>query len=438
MSDPDSFGSLIAETSSGNFCAVNPHCLGSIVRLSDEMDIRASTDIVDVRGIKLWAKGAPVSRELHEKILSRRLRRPLETSLDVAPGASMEAILSDCFELMERSPSLGALGGIKGARSVLRGVRGIQLPAPLKLLLTSAREHKKHSYEVSLSTMIICAGLACEASLADNDAINLVVAALVHDVGEMYINPDYLERSRYLQPNEWKHVVSHPCVGQAFLKEFTRFPTSVTECVLHHHERMDGSGYPFQVPGTRMNTLGQLISVADSASAIIMRGGTGLAERLAVALRIVPDEYPKRAVSFLTRTLAELSEPTSPTDIGAFSNELLPLLCQIRGARREAEALSGEQNNKNVKNASSYALDVLANIDKSLRATGVYDISQLEALQNDPAVMGEICLVMGEVRWRLRNLARNIFLRTEKTGTASDLSAIAGLVSILDTGENTP
>ena len=49
------------------FCTVNAHCLENIVRLSDDMEVLASHDIVDDRGIKLWAKGKPVSRALQEK-----------------------------------------------------------------------------------------------------------------------------------------------------------------------------------------------------------------------------------------------------------------------------------------------------------------------------------------------------------------------------------
>jgi len=415
------------------FCAVNPHCLENIVRLSDDMDVIASSDILDDRGVKLWAKGAPVSRALQEKMLLRRLQKPLEASLDVEGGASMDSIVGDCFELMKQTPALDRVCAASGAKGILRNLRSTTLPGPLKLLLTSTREHKKHSYNVSLATMIVSSGLAHGVGLGDHDAGLLVLSALVHDIGEMYINPEYLDGSRQLQPSEWKHVASHPCVGQAFLREFSNFPPVVADCVLHHHERLDGSGYPFQVLGAKMNPLCKLISVADSVSAIIMRGGAGLGERVAVALRIVPEEFPRSAVSVITGTLASLGEVRVPAASGRFADLVLPTLQQLRAARLLAEALVGAGADSSTHRIGQFALNALRSIDKSLRATGVYDLSQLEVLESDPTVMGEVCLVLGEVNWRLRNLARNVYLRTEQSGGAGELVQVAELVAVLGT-----
>lgn len=413
------------------FCAVNPHCLENIVRLSDDMEVIASSDILDERGVKLWAKGAPVSRALQEKKLLRRLQKPLEVSLDVEGGATLESIVGDCFALMKQHPALELIAAASGAKGALRSVRTMPLPAPLKLLLTSAREHKKHSYEVSLATMIVSSGLAHGVELNDRDAGYLILSALVHDIGEMYINPEYLDGSRQLQPSEWKHVASHPCVGQAFLKEFSSFPPAIADCVLHHHERLDGSGYPFQVSGEKMSPLCQLISVADSVAAIIMRGGAGLSERVSVALRIVPEEFPRPAVSVITHALSVLGDGQAPAISGSFGERILPTLQQLRSARLLAEALAGTSANASAARVGQFALDAIRSIDKSLRATGVYDLSQLETMESDATIMGEICLVLGEVNWRLRNLARNVHLRTEQSGGASDLTQVAELVNVL-------
>ena len=413
------------------FCTVNAHCLENIVRLSDDMEVLASHDIVDDRGIKLWAKGKPVSRALQEKMLKRRLQKPLEVSLDVGDGVSLESIVNDCFALMKDVPALDLLGGSSGARATLKNTRSIQLPAPLKLLLTSAREHKKQNYAISLASMITCSGLANGIGLTDRDASLLILSALVHDVGEMYINPEYLDGSRQLQPAEWKYVASHPCVGQAFLKEFASFSPVVADCVLHHHERLDGSGYPFQTSGETMSPLSKLISVADSVSAIIMRGGPGVFERVDVALRIVPEEFPRPAVSFITKTLGRLGSEGAPATDGSYAERVLPTLQQLRSARIQAETLINANKNGAVANVGQFALNALRNIDKSLRATGVYEFSQLAAIESDPLIMGEVCLVLKEVTWRLRNLARNVHLRTEKSGNPADLAQVSELVDIL-------
>lgn len=426
-------GNPVAHNAAQAFCTVNAHCLENIVRLSDDMEVLASSDIVDDCGIKLWAKGKPVSRALQEKMLKRRLQKPLEVSLDVSDGVCLESIITDCFGLMKEIPALDLLCASSGAKGALRSVRNVPLPGPLRLLLTSAREHKKQNYAISLASMITCSGLAYGIGLNDRDAGILILSALVHDVGEMYINPEYLDDDRPLQPSEWKHVASHPCVGQAFLKEFAQFPAAVADCVVHHHERLDGSGYPFQVSGETMSPLCKLISVADSVSAIIMRGGPSIFDRVDVALRIVPEEFPRPAVSFITKTLAPLREEGTPATAGSFAERVLPTLQQLRSARLLAEALIKDHLNKPLGSVGQFAYDALRNIDKSLRATGVYEFSQLTVLESDPVVMGEVCLVLKEVSWRLRNLARNVHLRTEKSGKSEDLALVNELVNTLST-----
>ena len=426
-------GNPVTHNAAPAFCTVNAHCLENIVRLSDDMEVLASSDIVDDCGIKLWAKGKPVSRALQEKMLKRRLRQPLEVSLDVGDGVCLESIVSDCFGLMKETPALDLLGGSSGAKGALRSVCNVPLPGPLKLLLTSTREHKKQNYAISLASMITCSGLAYGIGLNDRDAGILILSALVHDVGEMYINPEYLDDDRPLQASEWKYVASHPCVGQAFLKEFAQFPAAVADCVVHHHERLDGSGYPFQVSGETMGPLCKLISVADSVSAIVMRGGPSMFDRVDVALRIVPEEFPRPAVSFITKTLAPLREECAPATAGSFAERVLPTLQQLRSARLLAEALIKAHFNKSLGDVGQFTYDALRNIDKSLRATGVYEFSQLAVLESDPVVMGEVCLVLKEVTWRLRNLARNVHLRTEKSGNSEDLAQISELIDTLGT-----
>ncbi|MFZ4536595.1 HD-GYP domain-containing protein [Propionivibrio sp.] len=421
------------------FLAVNPHWLESIVHLSDEMEVVASSDILDQSGETLWAKGVPATRLFERRMLGRRLQQPLEVSLDVLCGVSLKSIVDDCFELMKANPALEVLGGMNAARKALRGAGNLPLPGPVKLLLTAAREHDKRSYTSRLAGMIICSGLADGVGLNDRDAELLILSALVYDFGQIYTAPEYLDGNRVLQPAEWKHRVVHPCVGRVFLKEFTDLPQSVTDCVLQHHERQDGSGYPFQVTGANISSLGKLIGVADSVSAIVMRNDSGcdsgyaagLGERVAVALHIVPDEFPLPAVTFITRALELLDQVGAPAVSGNFAERVLPTLQQLRAARLLAEALSSTGPTKHLASVGGFALNTIRRIDKSLRATGVYEFSQIQALENDPACMGKTSLMLDEIIWRLRNLARNVYLRTEQSGCVSDLAHVTDLVAVL-------
>lgn len=414
------------------FRAVNPHCLGRIVELSKTHQVIAASDIHDESGTKLWARGSPVSRDLHDKLLRRSLARPLEASLSVAGGATMESIVGDALASIDQNAVFAALAGSSGACGLLRDMRKMSLPGPVKLLLTSARENKQAGYSHGLAAMVVCAGLAARLELGAFDANLLIVAAMVHDIGELYINPEYLRTDQRLDAAAWKHVASHPCVGHAFIHEFTTFPPAVAACVLHHHERLDGSGYPFRLRAEALDRLGTLLAVADAVSAIVLRGACGIRKKLEVALRIVPEEFDRRAVSAMNLALRRLPEESCDEAEGNCIKRVLPMLDHLAAARAAAEALAAASSSPALDAAAGYALSILGHIEKSLRATGVFDLTQLATIEKDPQVMGEVCLIVPEVSWRLLNLARNLHLHTENSGNPDDLERARELIAVLD------
>lgn len=422
----------VAGTSGASFCVVNPHYLENIVRLSDAFEIKVSTDIVDERGVTLWPRGAPVSSALRERISRRRLRQPLEMSLNIGDGVSMDSAISDCLALIERNQALEALAGQKGVQDMLRSLRSMTFPGPLRLLLTSVRERRPHDYAASLAAMIVSASVANHAGFGEHEAGSLILAALVNDIGEMYIDPKYLDGARALSPCEWKHVVWHPCVGEGFLKNFTRFPAAVKNGVLHHHERFGGHGYPFQVTGEHLGMLHTMLGAADTVAAIIMCGGAGLADRVSAALHIQPGEFPAPAVNFITKMLAGLDEALPDCQGSRIAESVLAELGRLSAAKREAMYLMRGGHRLTVTNAAGLALDVLLRIDQSLRATRAHDLTQREAPENDPAIMRKIRMIPDEISWRLRNLARTVYLYAGQSGNGQDLAALARLVGLLD------
>ncbi len=418
------------------FRVLNPHCLDSIFRLSETARVTASCDIVDECGTTLVLTGEPVSREIQKTFLSQRLQRPLESCLDAENAESLEGIVGDCFALMKRNPALEALGGSSEAMATLRGMGHMPLHGALRLLLTLFRAHQQSHYDKRLGAMIICSGLAHGVGLDDDDTDLLILSALVHDIGELYINPEYLDDRHELSPDEWAQLALHPGIGYGFIRTFTRFPIAVADCVQQHHERVDGSGYPHQLQGSNMNSLGKLIGVADTVSALILRGDSGrepgLCKRIALALKLFPEEFPQPAVTFVTSALAHLDNDSAPAVSGVFAERILPTLQQIRAARRLAAALASAATTDAVAHISRFALETIRAIDKSLHEIGVYDLSQVDVLEKKPEVMGEACQLLGEVAWRLRHLARMITLRAAQSGDAGDLAQVAELVAVLN------
>lgn len=417
------------------FNSVNQHCLNSIVELAETRTVEAAEDIYDDRGMKLWAKGKPVSAELQEKLLRRKLAKPLEATLTVESAVAFGDIVGACRTHLDENPLFGRLVN-RDALGLINGMKNIPLPQPLRLLLTAAHAKGSNSFKHALATILVSASIAARLNASEHDAQLLLMAALLHDLGEMYINPDYLRDSYRLPPAEWKHVASHPRIGQLLIAELTTLPATVGLCVAHHHERLDGSGYPNQVERSKHSRLGSWLAVADSVGAILSRGDYGAPLRAALALRIVPEEFDHEAVAAVTQALRKGDDTFGAPVDGSFVTAAQASWERIRTTIARADALRSDATSTPfIRQTASSALNLLQNLDKSLRSTGVMEAITLGADVLDAELVAEINLVVREVDWRMRNLARNLHLRAEAQENSSCLDQLAPLIQALDGSE---
>jgi putative nucleotidyltransferase with HDIG domain len=114
----------------------------------------------------------------------------------------------------------------------------------------------------------IAAGfIAKEIGLSDSQANGIYVAGLLHDIGKAVIPMEILNKPGKLTADEFEVVKTHCRVGYLILKDVD-FPWSVTEAILQHHERLNGSGYPQGLSGDDIILEARILGVADVVDAM--------------------------------------------------------------------------------------------------------------------------------------------------------------------------
>ncbi|MFB3926927.1 MAG: HD-GYP domain-containing protein [Syntrophales bacterium] len=110
------------------------------------------------------------------------------------------------------------------------------------------------------------ANLAC--AIADNMRLpreqieGLYMAAVIHDIGKIYVPAEILSKPCKLNEFEYVIVKTHPQVGYNILRTVD-FPWPIAQMVFQHHERMDGSGYPAGISGKNILLEARILAVAD-------------------------------------------------------------------------------------------------------------------------------------------------------------------------------
>lgn len=114
---------------------------------------------------------------------------------------------------------------------------------------------------------LICQKLGERVGLVDNQPSELQLLCVLHDVGNIGIPREILNKPDKLTPEEWKKVQTHPARGSQIAKSSKNF-AAVADAILHHHERWDGNGYPDGLRCESIPLLSRIFAVVDSYDAM--------------------------------------------------------------------------------------------------------------------------------------------------------------------------
>lgn len=102
----------------------------------------------------------------------------------------------------------------------------------------------------------------------DHDALEtLRHGGLLHDIGKIAVREDVLNKPGRLTAEEYDHIKIHPSVGYNILRQIEEFEPMLP-IVLSHHERIDGEGYPHQMPGGDIPLNARITAIADTFDAL--------------------------------------------------------------------------------------------------------------------------------------------------------------------------
>ena len=146
------------------------------------------------------------------------------------------------------------------------GIISPQAEALLSFLKTmDSRENaiSQHSFLVNKTAMAI----GRKMGLSEKDLLELHWGTLLHDIGKLGISDAVLMKPSALTEHEYEIIKRHPVVGFELVKN-NDYLSTAAKIILCHHERWDGSGYPYGLKGTQTPFMARICCVADAVAAM--------------------------------------------------------------------------------------------------------------------------------------------------------------------------
>lgn len=416
---------------------VNLHYLDKVMDMADERTISATEDIFDSHGMKLIAKGTRISRALEEKLIVHKLRKPLEHCIALEGSMDMRAVIAEAKRLAQTYESVGYIvrSATQARNDPLAVLNSVQFGSAMSLMLSITERGGQDAFTHSVLVGLLAACLAGKAGLGTTDQSIAALGGLLHDIGELYIEPKYLRPDKRLLPHEWRHVIVHPHIGRLLIEQLESAPPAVARAVAEHHERFDGAGYPGQLTGRHISVVGQVLSVADLIADLLREHDVPL-ERAELALKIIPNEHPYELVSAISTTLhnAPAADPAKDAQLPADeANERAKILFDHIAVVVETGDKMSELDRLQTVKAKELLHQTVKRLDTVQRAfysTGL-DACEREDTAQSREILFEAIIATEEIQWRLREIARDLALRSAALET-EEAEAFRPLIAMLD------
>jgi len=279
-------GILILAAESGRILEANPF----ISRL-------LGCEPQDLIGKQLWEIGSLIDKEraihLFSELQERGYVRYEDLPLRSHDGSLKEVeFVSNTYLVGDQEVIQCNIRDISDRRTAERlahthqeeTLRALQDMVVALVSLSEARDPYTAGHQERVADL--AAAMAVEMGLGDQQIEGIRISGLVHDIGKFAIPSEILTKPTALKKEEMELVRTHVQAGVDVLQPI-HFPWPVAETVLHHHERLDGSGYPQHLQGEAISLGGRILAVADTVETMATHRPYRFSQGLEAALTTI-------------------------------------------------------------------------------------------------------------------------------------------------------
>lgn len=227
--------------------------------------------------MQAWALGATdtISRPFDAEGILQRIRAAFPDSAGYdatdrgkALNRGVEAAHQVMVKMFDKLPAgvpLTFSDIVEAEGKILKAIKH----SSLREWLTTVGCHHNGSYRHCLFVTGFAVAFAQHLGMREDDQRRLARAALLHDVGKAFIPVAILDKPGKLTDEEMEEMRKHPRRGYDALAAQGGFPPEMLDVVLHHHEFLDGTGYPNGLHDSQISDIVRLTTIVDIYAALV-------------------------------------------------------------------------------------------------------------------------------------------------------------------------
>ncbi len=203
-----------------------------------------------------------LAKNLGEMLLNEEI--PIEQRSEIFYNMSTKILKTTLATKMPRGLNPQAYKEMQAV--VLKAIHFLSLKDTLHNISEFASK-KYHAYTHSINVMVLAVSLMQTIEATEQELLQCGLGAILHDIGKTLIPDEILHKPDQLTEAEWEIMKTHPVRAISMCSSISLTPTT-TNCILFHHERFDGTGYPGGLSGEAIPFHARVMSACDVFDAL--------------------------------------------------------------------------------------------------------------------------------------------------------------------------
>ena len=130
------------------------------------------------------------------------------------------------------------------------------------------RDDHRYTFEHSINVAMLSTMIGMDLELSDKELYNLIVGAVLHDIGKIQISNSILDKPSKLTDKEFRSIKNHPRYGVQLSNGLESVNDDIRRIILQHHEKLNGTGYPDGINNKDIDPLAKIVTVSDIFDAV--------------------------------------------------------------------------------------------------------------------------------------------------------------------------